>query len=181
MGCFIFPAGAMSSLARVQAILDNGITILCCTPTYAQHLGEVARERKPDMSSSRLRMIIVAGESGGSIPATRARLESLWPGASVFDHHGMTEVGPVTYQCPAQPGVLHVLENAYYPEVIDPHTRQPTAPGTPVNSCSQPWIASAHRCFVIAQAILLNPGSAASAGAVAQRPRARGWHHRTRR
>jgi phenylacetate-CoA ligase len=126
IGCFCFPGGSMSSLARLQAILDNGITVLCCTPTYAQHLGEVARERKVDLSSSRVRLIIVAGESGGSIPSTRARIERLWPGATVFDHHGMTEVGPVTYQCPATPGVLHVLEAAYFPEVIDPETGLPT-------------------------------------------------------
>jgi len=129
LGCFCFPGGSMSSLARLQAILDNGITILCCTPTYAQHLGEVAAERQVDLSRSRLRRIVVAGESGGSIPSTRARIERLWPGATVFDHHGMTEVGPVTYQCPAGPGTLHVLESAYFPEVIDPASGAPVPGG----------------------------------------------------
>lgn len=124
LGCFCFPAGAMSSLARVQTILDNEITVLCCTPTYALHLGETAR-KITGPTHSRVRLIIVAGEAGGSIPATRARIQSLWPNAFVFDHHGMTEVGPVTYQCPRQPGVLHVLENAYLPEVIDPQTGAP--------------------------------------------------------
>lgn len=127
--CFCFPGGSMSSLARIQAILDHQITVVCCTPTYAQHLGEVAREKKIDLSASRLRLVIVAGESGGSIPATRSRIEGLWPGAVVFDHHGMTEVGPVSYQCPAQPGVLHVLESAYYPEVLKPRTEIPAGPG----------------------------------------------------
>ncbi len=121
-GNFCFTGGSMSSLARLQAILDNQITVLCCTPTYAQHLGEIAHEKKIDLKPSCVRLIIVAGESGGSIPATRARIERLWPGAKVFDHHGMTEVGPVSYQCPAEPGVLHVLESAYLAEVIDPHT-----------------------------------------------------------
>jgi phenylacetate-CoA ligase len=129
LGCFCFPGGSMSSLARLRAILDNGITILCCTPTYAQHLGEVALEKKVDLTNSRLRLLIVAGEGGGSIPATRARIERLWPGATVFDHHGMTEVGPVTYQCPATPGVLHVLESAYLPEVADPQTGAAVGPG----------------------------------------------------
>jgi phenylacetate-CoA ligase len=128
-GCFCFPGGAMSSVARLQAVLDHQITVLCCTPTYAQRLGEVAREQNLDLHRSRVRLIIVAGEAGGSIPATRARIESLWPGASVFDHHGMTEVGPVTFQCPACPGVLHVLESAYLPEVIDPNTRAAVLPG----------------------------------------------------
>jgi phenylacetate-CoA ligase len=121
-GCFCFPGGSMTSLARLQAIVDNRITVLCCTPTYAQHLGEVAREKGIDLTRSPLRLIIVAGESGGSIPATRRRIEGAWPNARVFDHHGMTEVGPVSYQCPAHPGTLHVLETAYFPEVIDPAT-----------------------------------------------------------
>jgi phenylacetate-CoA ligase len=119
----------MSSLARLQAILDNNITVLCCTPTYALHLGELAREKEVSLSDSRVRLLIVAGEAGGSVPATRARIERLWPGATVFDHHGMTEVGPVTYQCPAQPGVLHVLESAYLPEVIEPRTGAAARPG----------------------------------------------------
>ena len=129
LGCFCFPGGSMSSMGRLQAILDNGITAVCCTPTYAQHLGEVAREKRVDMARSRLRLLIVAGEGGGSIPATRARIERLWPGAAVFDHHGMTEVGPVTYQCPARPGALHVLESAYLPEVLSPHSETPVPAG----------------------------------------------------
>ena len=129
LGYFCFPGGSMSSLARLQAILDNNITVLCCTPTYALHLGELAREKEVALSGSRVRLLIVAGEAGGSVPATRARIEKLWPGATVFDHHGMTEVGPVTYQCPAQPGVLHVLESAYFPEVIEPRTGAAARPG----------------------------------------------------
>jgi phenylacetate-CoA ligase len=129
LGYFCFPAGSMTSLARLQAILENHITVLCCTPTYALHLGEIAREKNIDLAGSRLRLIIVAGEAGGSVPATRNRIEQVWPGASVFDHHGMTEVGPVTFQCPAQPGVLHVLETAYLPEVIEPHGGAAVSPG----------------------------------------------------
>jgi phenylacetate-CoA ligase len=129
LGNFCFPGGSMASAARVQAILDNRITVLCCTPTYAQHLGEVARQKGISLASSRVRLIIVAGESGGSIPATRSRIEQLWPGATVFDHHGMTEVGPVSYQCPAKPGTLHVLESAYLAEVIHPQTTTVLPPG----------------------------------------------------
>ncbi len=128
-GCFCLPGGGMSTLARAQAILDNSISVLCCTPSYAQHLGETIRDKKMDWSSSRLRLVIVAGEGGGSIPATRARIEKLLPGTLVFDHHGMTEVGPVTYQCPAKPGKLHILESAYFPEVIDSQTLLPVPPG----------------------------------------------------
>src|ERR1017187_9983101 len=129
LGCFCFPGGSMSSMGRLQAILDNGITAVCCTPTYAQHLGEVAREKRVDLTCSRLRLLIVAGEGGGRVASARARIERLWPGANVFGHHGMTEVGPVPYQCPARPGALHVLESAYLPEVLSPHSETPVPAG----------------------------------------------------
>src|SRR6267154_127195 len=125
MGALCLPGGGMSSAARLRGILDNGATVLCCTPTYAMRLAEVAVAEKIDLRRSSVRTIIVAGESGGSIPSMRARLEQLWPGARVFDHHGMTEVGPVSYECPARPGVLHVIESAYLAEIIDPATGNP--------------------------------------------------------
>ncbi|MCX8155047.1 MAG: AMP-binding protein [Verrucomicrobiae bacterium] len=125
LGCFCFPGGAMNSEARLRALLDNHCTVLLCTPTYALHLGQEARAAGLDLAASRIRLIITAGEPGGSVPAVRARLSSLWNGARVFDHHGMTETGPVTYECPARPGVLHVMENLFVAEVVDPATGQP--------------------------------------------------------
>ena len=82
-----------------------------------------------DLRRSRVKIFIVAGEAGGSVPSVRAQLESLWPGARVFDHHGMTEVGPVTPECPARPGVVHVMESAYFAEVIEPATGKILPPG----------------------------------------------------
>jgi phenylacetate-CoA ligase len=108
---------------------DTQATVLCCTPTYAMRLAEVAATEKIAIDSLGVKTIIVAGEPGGSIPSTRAKLESLWPGARIFDHHGMTEVGPVTHECPAQPGALHILESAYFAEIVDPNTQQPAASG----------------------------------------------------
>lgn len=129
LGCLCLPGGGLSSVARLRVMMDNGATVLCCTPTYAIRLGEVASEENLGPGSFRVKTIIVGGEAGGSIPATRARLESFWPGARIFDHHGMTEVGPVTYECPARPGVLHVIESAYFAEVIDPASGKPAAAG----------------------------------------------------
>ena len=130
MGCLCLPGGGLGSAARLRVMLDSGATVLCCTPTYAARLAEVAAEEKLDLAArSQVRKILVAGEPGGSVPATRARLHALWPGARVWDHHGMTEVGPVTYECPARPGVLHVLEGAYFPEIIDPKTGVAVAAG----------------------------------------------------
>ena len=129
LGALCIPGGGLSSAARLRAILDNQVTLLCCTPTYAIHLAETAAKESIDLGKSAVRRIIVAGEPGGSVPAVRSRIESLWPGARVFDHHGMTEVGPVTYECPAQPGRLHVIESAYLAEVINPQTLLPVSAG----------------------------------------------------
>jgi phenylacetate-CoA ligase len=129
LGCLCLPAGGLTSTARLRMILDNRVSVLCCTPTYAARLAEVAAEEQIDLSKSAVRIIIVAGEPGGSIPAVRTRLQNLWPGTRVFDHHGMTEVGPVTFECPARPGVLHVIESAFLPEIIDPVSTHSVAPG----------------------------------------------------
>lgn len=128
-GYFSLPGGAMNSEARLQAILDHGCTVLFCTPTYALHLGEAAKAAGVKAGQCKIRLIITAGEPGGCIPGTRARLLSLWPGARVFDHHGMTESGPVTYECPVRPGVLHVLEHSFLAEVIEPATGKPAPRG----------------------------------------------------
>ena len=129
LGCLCLPGGGQSSVARLRAILDQNVTVLCCTPTYALHLGEVAAREKLDLRHSKVKALVVAGEPGGSVPATRRQLEELWPHARVFDHHGMTEIGPVTFECPARPGVLHVMESAFIPEVLDLVTGAPVAPG----------------------------------------------------
>lgn len=129
IGCLCLPGGGLSSAARLHVMMENNATVLCCTPTYALRLAEVAAEEKIDLRAVRVRTIIVAGEPGGSVPAVRARLQTLWHGARVFDHHGMTETGPVTHECPKQPGVLHVLEAAYFAEVLDPVSAKPIAQG----------------------------------------------------
>jgi phenylacetate-CoA ligase len=128
-GCLSIPGGGLSSAARLRVMIENGVTVLCCTPTYAARLAEVAAEEKTNLRRARVKTIIVAGEPGGSIPATRARLTQLWNGARIFDHHGMTEVGPVTFECPKRPGVLHVIEAGYYAEVIHPQTGKSVAAG----------------------------------------------------
>jgi len=129
LGCFNLPGGGLSSAARLRAILDHGATVLCCTPTYGNRLAEVAHDEKIDLSACRIKTLIVAGEPGGSVPAIRARLSERWRGARVVDHYGMTEVGPVAYECPVRAGVLHAIETSYLAEIIDPKTTQPARPG----------------------------------------------------
>ena len=127
-GCLAMPGGGMSSINRLHVMIENEVDVLCCTPTYAIHLGEAALEAGIDLKAIGLKCIIVAGEPGGSIPATRRMIEELWPGARVFDHHGMTEVGPVTYESEDASGLV-VMEEAYFAEVVDPDTGEPVSEG----------------------------------------------------
>lgn len=129
IGCLAIPGGGMRSSARLRVILDTAATVLCCTPTYALHLAEAAAEENIDLSASKVRAILVAGEPGGSIPGTRRLIEKVWNGARVVDHHGMTEVGPVSYGCPVCPDVLHVIESEYLAEIVDPETGHAVAAG----------------------------------------------------
>ena len=122
LGCLAIPGGGMSSTARLRTLIDTCANVLCCTPTYAVRLAEVARQEEVDLSALAVKTIIVAGEPGGSVPGTRAMLERLWPGTRIVDHHGMTETGPVSYECPLRPGVLHVNETEFCPESVDPHS-----------------------------------------------------------
>jgi phenylacetate-CoA ligase len=129
MGCMTLPGGGLGSVARLRLMLDHSVTVLCSTPTYAIRLAEVAAAEEIDLSASKLKHILVAGEPGGSISATRKKIEELWLGARIFDHHGMTEVGPVTFECSHCPGVLHVMETGYLPEIIDPDSGKPVERG----------------------------------------------------
>ena len=129
LGCLCIAGGGMSSTARLASLLENQATVLCCTPTYALHLATVAEQEKLSLERSRVHSIIVAGEPGGSLPAVRNRIESVWRGARVYDHHGMTEVGPVSYESRTHPGVLHIIESSYLAEVLDPETGKPVSEG----------------------------------------------------
>jgi phenylacetate-CoA ligase len=123
MGLHCIPGGGMSSQIRLALIESVGATVVCCTPTYALRLAEIAEQERPlrPLSESTVRVLIVAGEPGGSIPPTRERIERSW-GARVIDHHGLTEVGPVSFECWEAPGYLHVNEHEFIAEVIDPGT-----------------------------------------------------------
>jgi phenylacetate-CoA ligase len=131
-GLHCVPGGGMSSQLRLRMIEAVGATVVCCTPTYALRLAEVAageRLGRPLQENS-VRVLIVAGEPGGSIPATRERIEESW-GARVIDHHGLTEVGPISFECWESPGFLHLNEGEYICEVIDPIGSEAVADGQP--------------------------------------------------
>ena len=129
LGLRAIPAGGMSSSERLRFLLARRPRILCCTPTYALRLAEVARQQSVDLRDSGVERVMVAGEPGGSVPEIRARIEQSWPTARVVDHHGMTEVGPVSYGCPEQPTLLRLMHHRYVCEVLRPGTNEPISPG----------------------------------------------------
>ena len=129
IGALCVPGGGMSSQTRLGLLETVQPTVICCTPTYALRLVDVARATGTlDLASSSVRIVIVAGEPGGSIPATRARIEQGW-GARVIDHHGLTEVGPVSFECWEAPGTLHLNECEFICEVVDPTSGTPVPDG----------------------------------------------------
>ena len=127
-GALCFPAGGLSTSARLRFMLDNGITVVCCTPTYALRMAEVAADEKVNIALSPVRLLLVAGEPGGSVPQTRARIEESW-GARCVDHYGMTEVGPACFECEKNRGRLHIIESEYIAECIDPKSGKAVADG----------------------------------------------------
>ena len=136
IGAHCIPGGGMSSHLRLRMIETIEPTVVCCTPTYALWLSEIAAGSQiaagsPNMgrlSESSVRVLIVAGEPGGSIPATRKRIEDGW-GARVIDHHGLTETGPLSFECWENPGGLHLNEGEYICEVLDPESRKAVPDG----------------------------------------------------
>jgi phenylacetate-CoA ligase len=129
MGAHSVPGGGMSSQVRLKLIETIGATVVCCTPTYALWLAEVAAAHNVrPLAESTVHTLIVAGEPGGSIHATRDRIESSW-GARVIDHHGLTETGPISFECRESPGALHINEAEYIAEVVDPESGEPVPDG----------------------------------------------------
>lgn len=127
-GHLCLAGGGMTSTARLRYILDHNATVVFATPTYALHLAEIAAQEGIDLAASAVKAIVVAGEPGGGIPATRARIEHVW-GARVFDHYGMTEVGPVAIEATETPGSMFVLETEYIAEVLKPGSNEEVAAG----------------------------------------------------
>lgn len=128
MGNLCLPAGGMTTSARLRYLMENEVTVVGCTPTYALRMAEVAADDGIDLAGSSVRMLIVAGEPGGNVPSTRARIESAW-GARVFDHAGMTEIGPWGFECVEAPGGMHVIESEFMAELIDPDGDQAVPDG----------------------------------------------------
>jgi phenylacetate-CoA ligase len=127
LGALAIPGGGQDSAGRLAAIEALGATAICCTPSYALHLAEVARDRGVELPKLGVRTLVHAGEPGAGIPSVRARIEEAWS-ARAYDHPGMTEMGAYGFECAAQAGP-HVNESEFIAEVIDPDTGAPAREG----------------------------------------------------
>ncbi len=125
IGALTIPTGGMSSEDRINKIMEMEVTVLVSTPTYAIRLAQVAKEMGVNLAKdSKIKFLLHAGEPGASIPGTKKMLEEVW-GAKVGDFPGMSETGGSTcYECAEQSGGLHILEDHYIQEVIDPKTTE---------------------------------------------------------
>jgi phenylacetate-CoA ligase len=126
-GALAIPGGGQDSVARLASMGSLGATVLVCTPSYALHLLQVARERGVDAAKLAVRTTVHAGEPGAGIASVRARIEAGW-GARAYDHAGMTEMGAYGYECEVQAGP-HVNESEFIAEVLDPVTGEPADEG----------------------------------------------------
>ena len=128
INALMIPGGGRDSLQRLHLMKELGVTAMCCTPTYALRLAEVARESAFDLSEIPLRTLIHAGEPGANVPATKARIESVW-NAKCFDHAGASEIGAHSFECEVQPNGTHVTESEFIVEVLNPETQEAVPEG----------------------------------------------------
>jgi phenylacetate-CoA ligase len=100
IGATTMAGGGQPSKVRIQQIIDSGASAIVATPSYAIALGNTAAEMGVDLArDTRVELVLMAGEPGGSIPATKALIEGIW-GAHAGDFMGMTETAGITaYEC----------------------------------------------------------------------------------
>ncbi|HEY7062048.1 MAG TPA: phenylacetate--CoA ligase family protein [Chloroflexota bacterium] len=130
IGATTVAGGSQSSEARLRQIVDTGATALAATPSYAIRLGQVAAELGIDLArDTRVELLLLAGEPGANIPATKALIQDMW-GARAGDFMGMTETAGITaFECSEQSGALHINEDYFLEEFLDPQTGEPLGLG----------------------------------------------------
>lgn len=127
LGAVQLPTSSGNSEKQIMLMQDLGTTALCCTPSYALHLAEIIEKNKVDVSKLKLRVGFFGAE-----PWTwgiRRELESKL-NIKAIDIYGLTEMcGPgVGGECQYQDGT-HIWEDMFLPEIVNPETLEPVAPG----------------------------------------------------
>jgi phenylacetate-CoA ligase len=127
IGAMVIPISGGNTKRQIQIMKDFGTTVLACTPSYSLHLAEAAKEEKVDFSKLPLKTGMFGAEfwSDNMRKEIEAKLH-----LKAFDIYGLTEIiGPgVAAECEKQ-NLLHVFEDHFYPEIIDPKTGEPLPDG----------------------------------------------------
>ena len=127
LGASVIPISGGNTTKQIQLMEDFGSSVLCCTPSYALNIAEVMKEQGVNPSKLKLRVGIFGAE-----PWTEAMRKDIEAklGIKAFDIYGLSEiVGPgVSCECEHQCG-MHIHEDHFLPEIIDPETLEAVAPG----------------------------------------------------
>lgn len=127
LGCTVIPASAGSTQQQLTLLSDLRPQGLKATPSYALHLAEMAEQQGLDPRSFGIQYGIFGAEPWSE--AVRQRLEDRF-GLTAYDSYGLSEMlGPgVAYECGERDG-LHLADDHFLPEIVDPETDRPLAPG----------------------------------------------------
>jgi len=127
LGATVVPMSSGNTLRQIQILKDFGISVLCCTPSYALYLAEVAKENQVQWNQTAFRLGIFGAEPWSE--EMRTEIEKKLP-IRAFDIYGLSEViGPgVAYECEIHQG-LHISEDCFLPEIVDIQTGKPLPPG----------------------------------------------------
>jgi phenylacetate-CoA ligase len=128
IGCMTIATGSFDSEKRVQLLLEQGITVVACTPTYAMRLALTAQKMGIDLAGdASVRIVVTSGEPR---PDTTKHAIADAFGAFVGDTAGMTEAATIfMFECVEEPGGAHIIESDYIEEVLDPETSLPVSYG----------------------------------------------------
>jgi phenylacetate-CoA ligase len=127
IGANIIPMSSGNTQKQLMVMRDFGSSILACTPSYALFMAEEARETGFDLRTMKIRSGCFGAEPWSE--NMRKQIELAW-GIDAYDIYGLTEItGPgVAFECERKDG-MHVNEDLFYPEVIDPETGRPLPDG----------------------------------------------------
>ena len=127
LGASVIPISGGNTSKQIQLMEDFGSSVLCCTPSYALNIAEVMKEMNVNIKNLKLKVGIFGAEPWSE--AMRKEIEAKL-GLKAIDIYGLSEiVGPgVSCECEYQCG-MHINEDHFLPEIIDPETLIPVAPG----------------------------------------------------
>jgi phenylacetate-CoA ligase len=128
LGATVIPISGGNTDRQIMVMRDFGVSAISCTPSYFLHILDRADEMGVDLRTLPLRVGCFGAEPWTD--AMRRRIETA-AGIKAFDIYGLTEIiGPgVGAECLAQDG-LHIFEDHFYPEIIDPDTLEPLPDGS---------------------------------------------------